>query len=83
MKNQITDLNDHLFMALERLNLEDLSTENIDAEATRAKAIVLVADKVLDTRRVTLAAAKFVFEATGALPEGSSARLIGHSNGDG
>ena len=39
MKNNIEDLNNHLFAALERLNDEDLTTEQIKTEVQRAKAI--------------------------------------------
>lgn len=47
MKNKITDLNDHLFMQLERLSDEDLTTEQIEAEVKRADAIVSVADQIV------------------------------------
>lgn len=38
MKNKLGDLNDHLFAALERLNEEDMTSEEIAKEASRAKA---------------------------------------------
>jgi len=36
MKNKLGDLNNHLFAALERLNDESLSVEQIETEAKRA-----------------------------------------------
>lgn len=47
MKNKLTDLNDHLFMALERLNDEDLDADKIETEAKRADAIVAVAEQIV------------------------------------
>lgn len=58
MKNKLGDLNDHLFAALERLNDEDLTPEQIDAEAKRAGAIVGVADKIIGNASLQLGAAK-------------------------
>ena len=55
MKNKLSDLNDHLFMQLERLGDEELTSGQIDQEARRAEAMVSVADRV-----VNKAAALFV-----------------------
>lgn len=38
-KNKLSDLNDHLFMTLERLGEEDLSNEELEKEIERSKAI--------------------------------------------
>ena len=47
MKNKLSDLNNHLFMQLERLAEEGLTPEQIEAEAQRADAIVSLSDQVL------------------------------------
>jgi ribosomal protein L17 len=60
MKNRLTDLNDHLFMQLERLADEELSAERIETEVKRADAIVQVADKIVDNARLQLSACKLI-----------------------
>jgi hypothetical protein len=60
MKNRMTDLNDHLFMQLERLANEDLTAEQISSEVDRADAMVKVADKIVDNARLTLQACELV-----------------------
>lgn len=60
MKNRLTDLNDHLFMQLERLSEENLSPEQIEAEVKRASAMVDVADKIVDNARLNLQACDLV-----------------------
>lgn len=57
MKNKLTDLNDHLFAQLERLGDEDLTPEQIETEATRAEAIVNIADQVIRNADLQLKAA--------------------------
>ena len=54
----MSDLNNHLFAALERLSDEDLSDEQISTEAKRADAIVSVADKIIGNATLQLNAAK-------------------------
>lgn len=60
--NSLIDLNDHLFMALERLNDEDLNLENIDNECKRVASIVSVAEKIIGNAKITLDAMKLVAE---------------------
>ena len=47
MRNKYSDLNNHLFSALERLNDEDLSGEDLIEEIGRAKAITDVAEQII------------------------------------
>lgn len=62
MKNKLTDLNDHLFMQLERLANEELTPDQIDVEARRGAAIVAVADHIIRNAQLHIQAAKLVSE---------------------
>ncbi|WP_049476239.1 hypothetical protein [Streptococcus constellatus] len=64
-KNKLSDLNDHLFMTLERLGEEDLSNEELEKEIERSKAISTVAGKIIDNARVVLDAQKTAAEYNG------------------
>ncbi|KGJ09012.1 hypothetical protein [Paracoccus sphaerophysae] len=46
MRNKLQDLNDHLFMQLERLNDETLTPDQIEQEVKRAAAMTGVADQI-------------------------------------
>jgi hypothetical protein len=59
-RNKLTDLNNHLFAQLERLNDEDLTDEKIKAEVGRAKAISGIASQVIKSAKVTIDAMKLV-----------------------
>lgn len=60
MKNRLSDLNNHLFMQLERLSDEELTGEQIEGEVKRSEAIVSVADKIVDNARLQLQACKLI-----------------------
>ena len=60
MKNKLTDLNDHLFMMLERLGDEDMTAEQVEQEAKRADAIVGVADSIIRNADLQLKAASLL-----------------------
>lgn len=60
MKNKLSDLNDHLFAQLERLSDEDLSPEQIDAEAKRGAAIIGIADQIIRNASLKIQAAKIL-----------------------
>ncbi len=57
MKNGLTDLNNHLFLALERLNDEDMSSEAIETESKRASALVEISDQIISNANLQLKAA--------------------------
>lgn len=60
MKNKLSDLNNHLFAQLERLGEEDLTAEQIEAEARRADAIVDLSDQILRNADLHLKAATLI-----------------------
>lgn len=62
MKNKLTDLNNHLFSQLERLNDEEMSEEELNSEIKKAKAISDIADKIINNASLSLQAEKLKFE---------------------
>lgn len=57
-KNTLSDLNNHLFLQLERLNDEDLTTEQLQKESLRAKHMANIGKQIIENAKVTLEAAK-------------------------
>lgn len=47
MKNTLQDLNNHLFEALERLNDEDLSDEQLEKEIRRSEGMTKIAEQII------------------------------------
>jgi hypothetical protein len=59
-KNKLSDLNDHLFLALERLNDEELKKDEIEAEAIRVEAIIGISAQIISNAKTTIDAMKLV-----------------------
>ena len=58
IKNKLSDLNDHLFEELERLNDEDLKGEALQEERERAKSMANIAQTIINNGELALKAEK-------------------------
>jgi len=61
-KNRMTDLNNHLFLQLERLNNEELIGDKLKEEIARAKVISAVSSQIIQGARVTIDAMRIVYD---------------------
>ena len=59
-KNKLSDLNDHLFMQLERLNDDEITEQQTVIEVKKAKAISQVASQIIKSQKVVIDAMKLV-----------------------
>lgn len=62
VKNTLADLNNHLFMQIERLGDEELKGEKLEEEIKRAQAITSVSAQVINNGELVLKASKFMQE---------------------
>lgn len=74
MKNKLTDLNNHLFEQLERLNDEELAGEKLKDEINRARTLAAVSAQIIKNGRLALDAKQFEADysyekPTGKIPE--------------
>lgn len=69
MKNTLTDLNNHLFEQLERLNDDDLTDEQLQRELQRTDAVTKIAESIIHNGELSLKAIKAQQECLGG--EGS------------
>lgn len=58
IKNKLSDLNNHLFEELERLNNEDLTGEALQEERERAKSMASIAQTIINNGELALKAVK-------------------------
>lgn len=54
MKNQLIDLNNHLFAQMERLGEETLSGEKLGQELNRSKAMTGIAKEIISNAQLAL-----------------------------
>ena len=52
--NKLSDLRDHIFMALERLSDEGLTTEQVASEVDKAKAIAQLSASIIASAKVEI-----------------------------
>lgn len=52
--NKLSDLRDHIFMALERLSDEGLTTEQVTSEVDKAKAIAQLSASIIASAKVEI-----------------------------
>lgn len=64
-RNKITDLNDHLFAQLEKLNDETIKSDDMEIEFKKAKAISGVAAQIIKSNKLVIDAMRLV--ATGSI----------------
>lgn len=76
VKNTLTDLNNHLFEQLERLNDESLTDEELEHELRRADGMSKIAGQIIENANLAYKVMEHMFEAgyapkdpTAALPE--------------
>ena len=73
-KNKINDLRDHLFSALERLDNDDLSTDELSKEIEKAQAVAQIGSVIIQSAKIEID----YIRATGMLE--SNSELFKNSN---
>lgn len=58
MKNNLSDLNNYLFECIERLNDDELTSEQLEREIRKSDAVVKVASTIIATGNLALNAQK-------------------------
>jgi hypothetical protein len=53
-RNKLSDLRDHMFAALERLDDEELTTEQIKNEIEKAKSIAMVGSVIINSAKIEI-----------------------------
>ena len=53
-RNKISDLRDHLFAALERIDNDELSTEDLNKEMQKAEAVAQIGNVIINSAKVEI-----------------------------
>lgn len=59
METKLEDLNQYLFMQLERLSAENMDKDEVNREVKKANAIQVIAGRVIDSNKLEFEAIKF------------------------
>lgn len=59
-RNKLTDAENHIFAALERLNDEDLNDEQLDREIRRSAVIAKLGQQIVKSNAIKLNALKMI-----------------------
>lgn len=78
-RNTLSDLNNHLFAQLERLNDEDLEGDSLKEELKRADGIGKISKEIIDNARLQLSAIKVV--GSGIVGREELRTMLGAGNG--
>lgn len=62
MKNKLSDLNNYLFEALERISDDSLTPEELEREITKADTTTKIAEAIIKSGELTLKAIKHANE---------------------
>ena len=62
MKNTLSDLNNYLFESLERINNDELNTDELEKEIKRSEAVQKVAKTIIENGQLALQAKKHLDE---------------------
>ena len=62
MNNKMSDLNNYLFEAIERLNDDGLSPEELDVEIKRCEAVNKVAQTLINNAALAVKAQEMMYE---------------------
>lgn len=62
MKNTLSDLNNYLFEAIERINDDSLDEDQLDKEIKRSEAVQKIAKTIIDSGSLALQAKKHLDE---------------------
>lgn len=74
MRNTLTDLNNHLFEQLERLNDESLSEEELSMELKRSDGMTKIATLIIENANLAYKVMEHLYEA-GYVPKDAKAEL--------
>jgi len=74
-KNTLSDLNNHLFEEMERLNDDSLTEDQLNKEISRSKAMTNVGDKIIQNAN-TILKAKIAYDDVDSIDSSKRAQIL-------